>query len=271
MAVPASSLVGSLPIPRTRLIGREARTCCRRVALLDDAVPLLTLTGPGGVGKTRLALAIAQEVADHFADGLAWVDLAPLTNPQLVPASVFAALAVFLPSDPPRFPELARQLGARHQLLLLDNCEHLAPAVAELVVSLLAAGPRLQVLATSRSPLRLRDERVFVVDPLQVLPPGTHTANVAAQTPAVQLFVERARAVQPRFPLSAVHRAAVSEICCCLDGLPLAIELAAAQTESITPAALLARLEDRLSLLMGGPRDLPARQQTMQGVLSPES
>src|SRR3954471_1456042 len=164
MAVPAASLRDAVPILRTRLIGREAEIAIARSLFLDEAVPLLTLTGPGGVGKTRLALAVAEAVVAAFADGLAWVDLAPLTNPQFVPATVFAALSVFLPSDQPLFTELARQLGTRHQLLLLDNCEHLAPAVAELVFSLLGASPRLQVLATSRAPLRLRDERVFVVD-----------------------------------------------------------------------------------------------------------
>src|SRR5688572_20343085 len=148
MAVPASSLLGSIPIPRTRLIGREAERATARALLLEEAVPLLTLTGPGGVGKTRLALAIAQEVVDHFANGVVWVDLAPLADPVLVPSMIATALR--LPSAQGRSVEedLIRHLRPQQTLLLLDNCEHVLSGTADLIAGLLAACPAVQVLAT---------------------------------------------------------------------------------------------------------------------------
>ena len=276
-AVLAALPAQTYPHPRTRLIGREVEIAAGRARLLDDAVPLLTLTGPGGSGKTRLALALATEVEPHFADGAAWVDLAPLADPALLPATVARALGVTPIPGLPLAEEIVRQLRPRQTLLLLDNCEHLLPAVAALVSSLLAACPALQVLATSRAPLHVRGEHELPVDPLPLPPAETLPLARLGENEAVRLFVARAYAVSPAFALDETNAAAVSEVCRRLDGLPLAIELAAARVKVLSPAALLAQMRDRLRLLTGGPRDAPARQQTIRdaiawsyGLLSPE-
>jgi predicted ATPase/DNA-binding CsgD family transcriptional regulator len=262
MAAPL--LLGSPPIPRTRLIGREDERSTARARLLDEAVPLLTLTGPGGVGKTRLALAIAQDVAASFADGVVWVDLASVMNPVLVLPTLAAALA-FVPSpERSMAAELARYLRARQALLLLDNCEHLAPAVADLVAGLLAACPAVQVLATSRVALKLRDEHRLPVDPLPVPSPEVSTLADMAENAAVRLFVDRARAVHPAFRLDDANADTVATLCRHLDGLPLAIELAAARITVLSLEAQLTQIPGRLRLLQAGPRDAPARQQTMR-------
>ena len=273
-ALPAAHV---FPIPRSRLIGREREVATARAFLLDDAVPLLTLTGPGGSGKTRLALAIADEMAGHFADGMAWVDLASLADPSLVPATVASALGVPPVPGVPIVEEIARHLHPRQTLLLLDNCEHLLPAAAALVSSLLAACPAMQALATSRAPLHVRVEQELPVDPLPLPPAETSSLPVLQENEAIRLFVERTRAVAPGFALRDANAATVSAICRRLDGLPLAIELAAARAKVLSPEALLAQLSDRLRLLKGGPRDAPARQQTMRdaiawsyGLLSPD-
>jgi non-specific serine/threonine protein kinase len=267
MPVLASSLVESLPIPRTPLVGREAERTAARSLLLDEAVPLLTLTGAGGVGKTRVALAVARDVADHFADGVAFVDLAPLADPGLVATTVAHALGIKIRAGQPVADAIVADMRAAQLLLLLDNCEHLLAAVGELVSTLLAAYPALQVLATSRAPMHVRGEQIHPIPPLEV-PPNGAGLHIVRATPATALFVQRARAVDPHFALTVRNSGAVAEVCQRLDGLPLAIELAAARSNVLSPAALLALLSQRLRVLGTGPRDAPARHQTIRDAIA---
>jgi predicted ATPase/DNA-binding CsgD family transcriptional regulator len=264
----ASPPLGSPPIPRTRLIGREEEIAAARAFLLEDAVPVLTLSGPGGVGKTRLALAIAHEVAHQFRDGVAWVDLAPLTDPSLVGATIATVLSVTPGPETPTALALAMALRCRQTLLLLDNCEHLLRETAALVGELLRQCPALQVLATSRAPLRVRGEQVFPVAPLPVPMSYERSPVAVAENEAVRLFVERARAVHPAFALTEANSSTVAALCRHLDGLPLAIELAAARSAVLAPEGLLTQLTDRFRVLVDGPRDLPARQQTLRQALA---
>jgi predicted ATPase/DNA-binding CsgD family transcriptional regulator len=264
----SSSPAASTPIPRTRLIGRDTERNAARLWLLDEAVPLLTLSGPGGVGKTRLALAIASDVAETFADGVVWVDLSALNDPALTPNAVAAALGVVTTLERPAERVIIDHLRSRQLLLLLDNCEHLLTATAELVAAILASCPAVQVLATSRARLRVRGEQVLPVEPLP-LPAAEHPGfDDAAESEAVRLFVERARAARPDFALTATNADTVSALCRQLDGLPLAIELAAARTAGFPPEMLLALVTSRLPLLGDGPHDVPPRQQTMRATIA---
>lgn len=268
MAVPASSPLGVLPIPRTRLVGREAEIAAGRDFLLQEAVPLLTLTGPGGVGKTRLALAIAAEVAPAFADGAIFVDLSLLADEGLVAASAAAALGVSTTPDSPIIDAILAQLRAEQRLLVLDNCEHVLVAAAELASSLLAGCPALQVLATSRAPLRVRGEQILGIPPLAVPEMGVTELARVQEASAVRLFVQRARAASAPFALTEENVSAVAAICQRLDGLPLALELAAARVNVLSAQTLLVLLSQRLQLLTGGPRDAPERQQTMRSAIA---
>jgi predicted ATPase len=236
--------------------------------LARDDVRLVTLTGPGGTGKTRLAMEIGAETLDRYPDGVFFVDLSPLTDPSLVVPTIAAALGVREVVGQPLLETLSGFLVDKRLLLLLDNCEQVLAAVPA-IAALLAVSPTVSILATSREPLHIRAEREIAVAPLLLPEPGRQpTLAEFAGVGAVTLFVERAQAAHASFALTAANAAAVAGICRRLDGLPLAIELAAARAKVLPPAALFARLEQRLPLLTGGGRDLPARQRTMRDALA---
>jgi predicted ATPase/transcriptional regulator with XRE-family HTH domain/Tfp pilus assembly protein PilF len=257
----------NLPAPLTDFIGRERERAAVTTFLRRAPVRLVTLTGPGGIGKTRLGLEVASALRDTFADGVWLVELAALTDPDLVAGTIAATLPVPESGGRPVLERLHEYLRERHLLLVLDNCEQVL-AAAGLVEDLLKSAPRLKVLATSRAPLRVYGEREFLVPPLTL--PDRRPLPSFDQLPtyeAVRLFVERTQAVQPAFVLNAATAPAVVEICWRLDGLPLAIELAAARGRLFPPAALLARLDGALNVLTGGVRTAPVRQQTLRAAI----
>jgi non-specific serine/threonine protein kinase len=268
MAEKSAVVSASVPIARTRLVGRESERALARSLLLDEAVPLLTLTGPGGVGKTRLSLAIAQDIADHFADGTLFVDLSPLADPELVDSTVAAMLDVAPGPETSVADAIVAVLRPMQRFLILDNCEHVLEAVGTLIAHLLAHCPALQVLATSRAPLYVRSEYLLPIEPLSVPADETVPFLKAAEHDALRLFAARARAVQPTFRLDADNISAVAALCRALDGLPLAIELAAARMSVLSPQALFAQMHGRLPSLGEGPRDLPARQRTIAAAIA---
>ena len=257
----------NLPAHPTALLGRE-RELAEVHRLFEDGVRLVTLTGPGGTGKTRLGLQVAVELLDDFEHGVFLVELAPISEPALVPSIIAQVLGVRDIGSRPIVDALKEHLRSRCVLLVLDNFEQVLPA-ASVAADLLAACPGLAVLATSREPLRLRGEQEYAVPPLALPEPRqATTSEVVAHSPAVALFVQRARAIRADFALTDENAPAVTEICARLDGLPLAIELAAARVRLLTPEMMAERLERRLLLLTGGARDLPDRHQTLRNTIA---
>ncbi|MFN2589724.1 MAG: adenylate/guanylate cyclase domain-containing protein [Actinomycetota bacterium] len=259
---------GNLPAQLTSFVGRGQELEQARLVLADTK--LLTLTGPGGTGKTRLSIQLATEVRDEFDDGAWFVPLAPITDPALVPSAIAEALglAEVRGETRPALERVVEHLRDREALLVLDNFEQILGA-ADAVSRILHADPAVKVVVTTREPLRMYGEREFPVPPL-ALPDPKHLPALEALShyEAVALFIDRASAVKPDFAVTNENAPAVAEICARLDGLPLAIELAAARIRVLTPDGILARLGDRLALLQGGARDLPARQQTLRQAIA---
>ena len=257
-----------LPAPTTSLVGRDRERARLRALLLAPDVRLVTLTGPGGVGKTRLALAAATEIREHFEDSVCLVPLAAIADPALVPASIVQALGLRPGPGHSPLEWLTSRLGDRQLLLLLDNFEQVMAAAPD-VAQLLESGSRVKALVTSREVLRLRAEYELPLAPLGLPPADAQLQpDELDRDDALRLFLERARATQPEFTLTNENIEAVAEICRRLDGIPLAIELAAARLRVFTPEAMLRRMGwRRLQLLSGGVRDLPERQQTLRGTI----
>ncbi len=258
----------NLPVQLTPLIGREQELAAVQNLLLREDVRLMTLTGPGGTGKTRLGLQVAAELSDLFADGVYFVNLAPISDPDLVVPALAQTLDIKEIAGQTLLDLLKASLHWKHLLLLLDNFEQVIYA-AVYVADILAACPNLKVLVTSRMTLNIRSEQEFSVPPLTVPDPKNLPDLVAlSQYEAVELFLSRAQAVRSEFQLSNTNAPIIAEICARLDGLPLAIELAAARIKLLPPQALLTRLSQRLAVLTGGPRDTPARHQTLRNTIA---
>jgi len=272
LATPAvktqSSRLGNLPVPSTPLLGREQELEALTQLLRRDEVRLVTLTGPGGTGKTRLGLQVASNLSEAFTDGTFFVSLAANTDAKLVMSTIAQTFGIF--ENPVRSVAegVIAHLREKNLLLLLDNFEQVVEATP-VVAELLAACPQLKILVTSRSVLHLTGEHEFPVPPLAT-PNPKHGVTLAALTQyaAIKLFVQRAAAVKPGFVLTPENAPAVAEICFRLDGLPLAIELAAARLKLFSPQTMLARLGSRFELLKGGARDMPARHHTLQQAIA---
>lgn len=263
----------NLPRPVTSFVGREKEMQQLQALVTasrsrDNHASLITLLGAGGSGKTRLALQVGRALMDEFPDGVWWVDLSALTEPNLVPQQVAQALGV--PENPHQPPHetLVEFLRAKQLLLMLDNCEHIVSACAQLAAALLNGCPQLQILATSREPLQIDGEFHYQVPTLTAPRPSELSlANLLLEYESVRLFVERAGTVNPRFVLNDANAAAVARICQRLDGIPLALELAAARVQVLSPAEIAARLDDRFNLLTRGSRVALPRQQTLRALI----
>ncbi|MEP7360120.1 MAG: adenylate/guanylate cyclase domain-containing protein [Chloroflexota bacterium] len=257
----------NLPMPVTTFVGRE-----RQIEEIKErlaASRLLTLTGPGGTGKTRLSIRVAEELLDDYRDGCWFVPLEALREPDLVPTTIASALSVRIPGDKPVMEALSSWLAERQLLLVLDNFEQVTTA-APLIGQLLTAAPGMKVLSTSRIPLHIYGENEYAVPPLATvaeLRAAAHDPDKLSQYEAVRLFVERAVGAKSDFAVTNANAPAVAEICARLDGLPLAIELAAARVKLLSPDQILARLESNLGVLASAAQDLPERQRTMRGAI----
>jgi predicted ATPase len=270
---PAGSLderPSDLPVPRTPIVGREKEVTAAKELLLREDVRLVTITGPGGIGKTRLTLEVAKQVSAQFPGGIHFVPLSAFSDPGPIPSAIARTVGVRETEGHTPLEALAeffRNSLRGRLLLLLDNFEHLNQA-APLVAELLSLGPSLKLLVTSRAPLHVYGEYEFPVPPLELPDPKSLLRlEDLSKYSAVALFLQRAAAIKPDFKLTPDNAAAVAEICARLDGLPLAIELAAARVKMFPPVAMRARLMSRLHLLTGGPRDVPARQQTLRAAI----
>ncbi len=259
----------NLPTPLTPLVGREQEIAAVCALLSRPEVRLITLTGTGGIGKTRLAIHVAAEVLADFPDGVFFVSLASLSDPALVLSTIAQILDVKESGARPVPELLTAYLRDKYLLLCLDNFEHLLEASPQLT-DLLRVCPHLAILVTSRAVLHLQGEHLFPVPPIAVpdLTGLPLTAETLPNSAAVALFLQRAQAIQPTFQLTSTNARPIAELCIRLDGLPLAIELAAARIPLFPPQALLARLNQRLHLLTSGTRDVPVRQQTLRNTIA---
>jgi predicted ATPase len=266
----AETRPANLPVQRTGFVGREKEVAAAQELLLRQDVRMVTVTGPGGIGKTRLAGQVASGMVEHFPGGIHFVPLASLNDPGLIASVIVQTLGIREAGGQSPLEILKANLQdslCAPMLLLLDNFEHLVPA-APTVAELLVAGPNLKILVTSRAALHVYGEHEFPVSPL-ALPDSRSkpSVEILSQCPAVALFVQRAAAVKPDFELNPENASTVAEICARLDGLPLAIELAAARVKVLSPSLMLTRLASRLQLLTGGARDMPLRQQTLRAAI----
>ncbi len=270
--VPASTEVSAapgtrtnLPMRVTELIGREAEVAA--ICALATTHRLLTLSGAGGIGKTSLSIECGRVLLPQFADGVWIAELGPLSDPQLVPVTVAGVLGLKLAGEMPSAERVAAALGSRQVLLILDNCEHLIEAAARMAEVVLRVNPSAHLMATSREPLRTPDEQIYVVPALTVPGEGTEDREELMRSGALRLFLARALAAEPRLLLDGRAMAAAAGISRRLDGIPLAIELAAARVPALGVEGLAARLDDRFKLLAGGHRTALARHQTLRATL----
>ena len=264
VAPSAEPTLATLPAPLTSLIGRAVELGTLRDLLGRDDVRLVTLTGSGGIGKSRLAIDVAGQLGEEFTGGVAFVDLTSVRDPAEVPSAIAQAIGVRDTGDGPITDKLVTALRHRRVLLVLDNFEQVLDAASALT-SLLAEAPGLTLLVTSRTLLRVTGEHAFDVGPLGL--PAAEENGHLDESAAVRLFVERARAVRPDFEITPDNARAIRRLCIALDGVPLAIELAAARVRMMPPAAMLERIDRQLPILVGGARDLPQRQQTLRSTI----